>query len=212
MTPCSTPGFPVCRHLPEFARVHVHRICDAIQPSHFFCCPLLLLPSIFPSIKVFSIESAIPIRWPKYWSFSFSISPSNEYSGLIYLRLIGLISLLAKGLSRVFSGTKFGKHQFFMVQLSHLYMTTAKTTALTIRTLLSSQKVPQQDRTCSLSWWWCFVWWRWFLFIISILKKFFDFKRKAWPFSESYCPVATILLLSIFSLTLALSNEFINPE
>ena len=65
------------------------------------CCPLLLLPSIFPSIMVFSNESAVCIRWPKYWSFRFSISPSNKYSGLISFRLTGLISLLSKGLSRV---------------------------------------------------------------------------------------------------------------
>ena len=78
---CSTPGFPVPHHLPELAQAHVHWVGDAIQPS----CPLLsllLLPSIFPSIKVFSNELALPIRWPKYWRFSFSISPSNEYSGL----------------------------------------------------------------------------------------------------------------------------------
>ena len=110
------------------------------------CCRLLLLPSIFPSSMAFSDESALRIRWSKYWSFSFSISPSSEYSGLIYLRLIGFISLLAKGLSRVFSSTKYGEHPFFMVQLSHLYMTTGKTTALTIWTPVSSQKVPQQDR------------------------------------------------------------------
>ena len=100
----------------------------------------------FPSIRVFSNESDLPIRWPKYWSFSFSFSPSSEYSGLIYLRLIGFTSLLAKGPSRVFSSTKYGEQPFFMVQLSHLYMTTGKTTALTIWTPVSSQKVPQQDR------------------------------------------------------------------
>ena len=100
------------------------------------CHPLLLLPSLFPSIKVFSNESALYIRWPKYWSFSFSISPSNEYSGLIALGLTGWISLQSKGLSRVFSNTTVQKHQlfstqlFFIVQLSHSYMTTGKTTAL----------------------------------------------------------------------------------
>ena len=72
------------------------------------CCPLLLLPSIFPSIKVFSNESVLHIRWPKYWSFCFSISPSNEYSGLT-----GLISLQSNGLSRVFSNTTVQNHQFF---------------------------------------------------------------------------------------------------
>ena len=81
-----------------------------------FCCPLLLLPSVFP--RVFSSESALRIRWPKYWSFSFSISLSNEYSGLIPLGLTDLISLLSKGLSRVFSSTTIRKHQFFSAQPS----------------------------------------------------------------------------------------------
>ena len=85
-----------------------------------FCGPLLLLPSIFPSISVFSNESVLHIRWPKYWSFSFSISPSNEYSGLISFRMdwSGWISLLPNGLSRVFSNTTVQKHQFFIAQLS----------------------------------------------------------------------------------------------
>ena len=82
------------------------------------CCPLLLLPSVFPSIRVFSNESVLHIRWPEYWSFSFSISPSNEYSGLIFLGLTCLISLLTKELSRVFSNTTIQKHQFFSAQLS----------------------------------------------------------------------------------------------
>ena len=92
---CSTPGFPVLHCPLEFAQIHVHWVDDAIQPSHPLCCPLLLLPSISPSIRVFSNESALCIRWPKYWRFSFSISPSSEYSGLISLGLTGLISLLA---------------------------------------------------------------------------------------------------------------------
>ena len=80
---------------------------ESVMPSdHLILCrPLLLLPSIFPSIRVFSNELALWIRWPKYWSFSFSISPSNEYSGLIFFRIAGLISLQSKGLSRVFSST-----------------------------------------------------------------------------------------------------------
>ena len=81
-----------------------------------FCHPHLLLPSIIPSIKVFSNESALCIRWPNYWSFS--ISPSNEYPGLISLGLTGLISLQSKGLSRVFSNTTVQKHQFFGAQIS----------------------------------------------------------------------------------------------
>ena len=83
---CSTPGLPVHHQLPEFTLTHVHWVCDTIQPSH----PLSsasLLPSIFPSIRIFSNESALHIRWPKYWSFSFSISPFNEYSGLISFRM-----------------------------------------------------------------------------------------------------------------------------
>ena len=84
---CSTPGFPVLHHLLEFARTHVHRVGDTIQPSHP-CRPLLLLPSIFPSIRVFSTyESALHIRWPEYWNFSFSISLCSEYSVLISFRI-----------------------------------------------------------------------------------------------------------------------------
>ena len=107
-----------------------------MQPSHP-PSPFSPIAFTFPSIRVFSNESDLPIRWPKYWSFSFSFSPSSEYSGLIYLRLIGFISLLAKGPSRVFSSTKYGEQPFFMVQLSHLYMTTGKTTALTIWTFVN---------------------------------------------------------------------------
>ena len=101
------------------------------------CCPLLLLPSIFPSIRVFSNESVFPIRWPKYWSFSFSISPSNEYPGLFSFRM-GWFDLLAvqgtlKSLLQHYSSkASILRHSaFFIVQLSHPYMTTGKTTALT---------------------------------------------------------------------------------
>ena len=92
---------------------------ESVMPSNhlILCCPLLLLPSIFPSIRVFSNESVLHIRWPKYWSFSFSISPSNEYSGLISFRM-DWISLQSKGLSRVFTNTAVQKHQFFSAQLS----------------------------------------------------------------------------------------------
>ena len=93
---------------------------ESVIPSNrlILCRPLLLLPSIFPSIRVFSNESALHMRWPKYWSFSFNIRPSNEYSGLISFRMDLLISLLSKGLSRVFSNPTVQKHQFFCAQLS----------------------------------------------------------------------------------------------
>ena len=94
-------------------------IKSVMPSSHLILChPLLLLPSIPPSIRVFSNESTLPMRWPKYWSFSFSISPSNEYSGLISYR-IDRISLQSKGLSRVFSNTTVQNHQFFGAQLSY---------------------------------------------------------------------------------------------
>ena len=93
---CSTPGFPVHHQLPEPAQTHVHRVGDTIQPSHPRSL-LLLLPSIFPSIRAFSNESLLRISWPKYWSFSFSISPSNEYSGLISFRMDWLNLLAVQG-------------------------------------------------------------------------------------------------------------------
>ena len=121
---CSVPGLPVPHHLLEFIQVHVHRISDAILLSY------PLLPSIFPSIKVFSNGSAVPIRWPKYRSFSFSISPSNEYSGVISFRIDSRLdsSLLQHHSSKA---SIFQWSAFFMVQLSHPYMTTGKTKALT---------------------------------------------------------------------------------
>ena len=82
----STPGLPVHHQLPEFTQTHVHLVSDAIQPSHL-CCPLFLLPPIPPSIRVFSNESMLRMRWPKYWTCSFSISPSKEYPGLISFRI-----------------------------------------------------------------------------------------------------------------------------
>ena len=106
---------------------------DAIQPSHPLMA-LLLLPSIFPSIWVFSNELALSIRWPNYWNFSFSTSPSNEHSGWFPLGLTGLISLQSKGLSRVFSNTAVQKNQFFSAQpslWSHCTWLLEKTTALT---------------------------------------------------------------------------------
>ena len=93
---------------------------ELVMPSNhvILCHPLLLLPSIFPSIKVFSNESALQIRWPKYWSFSFSISPSTDYSGLMSFRMDWLDLLAVQGILRVFSNTIVQKHQFFCAHLS----------------------------------------------------------------------------------------------
>ena len=93
---------------------------ESVMPSNhlIFCCPLLLLPSIFPSTRVFSNESALHIRWPKYWSFSFNISPSNEHPGLITFRMDWLDLLAVQGTLRVFSNTTVQKHQFSGTQLS----------------------------------------------------------------------------------------------
>ena len=126
---CSTPGFPVLHYLPEFAHPHVCWIGDAIHPSHPLS-PLLLLPSVFLSIRVFSSASAVCTRWPKYWSFSLSISPCNEYSGLISFRIDWfdlavqgtLKSLLQHHSSK--ASTLQGSASF-MVQLSHPYVTTS---------------------------------------------------------------------------------------
>ena len=127
----------ISRSLPKFMSI------ESVMPSNHFilCHPLLLLPSIFPSIRVFSNESVLRIRWPKYWSFSFNNSPSNEYSWLISFK-IGWISLQSKGLSTVFFNTALWKHQFFGAQPSlwsnsHICMTTGKTLALTLWTFVS---------------------------------------------------------------------------
>ena len=93
----STPGLPIHHQLPEFTQTHTHRVSDAIQPSHPLFPPLLPLPPIPPSIRVFSNESTLRMRWPKYWSFSFSISPSNEHPGLISFRMDWLHLLAVQG-------------------------------------------------------------------------------------------------------------------
>ena len=113
---CSTPDFPVHHQLLDLAQTHVHRVSDAIQPSHHMSCPLLLPPSVFLSIRIFSDEPVLRIRWPKYWSFS--ISPSNEYSGLISFRMDWLDLLAVQRTSKVFSNTTVQKHKFFSAQLS----------------------------------------------------------------------------------------------
>ena len=137
----STPGLPVHHQLPEFTQTHVHRVSDAIQPSHPLSSLLLLSP-IPPSIRVFSNESTLRMRWPKYWSFSFNISPSNEHSGLISFRMDWL-NLLAvqrtlKSLLQHHSSKAsiLQRSAFFTVQLSHPYMTTGKNIALTRQTFV----------------------------------------------------------------------------
>ena len=122
----STRGFPVHHQFSELA--HVHQVRDAIQPSHPFSSPS---PSIFPRIRVFSNESVLLIRWPKYCSFSFSISPSSEYSGLISFRMDWLDLLAVQGILKSLqqhsSKTSILQHSaFFIVKLSQPYMTTGK--------------------------------------------------------------------------------------
>ena len=127
---CNKPGFPVLHYLLELAELHSNSW--TLMPSNhlILCCLLLLLPSVFPSIRVFSNESVLCIRWLKYWSFSFSISPSNEYSELISFRIdwFGLLEVqgtLKSLLQHHNSKAQTLQHStFFMVQVSHSYMTT----------------------------------------------------------------------------------------
>ena len=133
---CSMPGLPVHHQLqspPKSTSI------ESVMPSYhlILCCPLLLLPPIPPSIRVFSNESTLPMRWPKYWSFSFSIIPSKEHPGLISFRMDWLVLLAVQGtlkslLQHHSSKASIFRHSaFVIVQLSHPYMTTGKTTALT---------------------------------------------------------------------------------
>ena len=138
---CSTPGLPVHHQLPEFTQTHVHWVGDAIQPSHPLSSPSPPVPNPSQHQSLFQWnESTLRMRWPKYWSFSFSIIPSKEIPGP--LEWTGWISLQSKGLSRVFSSTTVQKASilqhsaFFTVHLSHPYMTTGKTIALTRWTLV----------------------------------------------------------------------------
>ena len=131
-----TTAFPVLHYLLEFAQTHVHW-CPVMPSNHLILSCSLLLSSIFPSIKVFSNESILHIRWSKYWSFSFSIRPSNEYSGLISFRIDWFDLLIVQGTLKSLlqyhsSKASILQHSaFFMVQLLHPYMTAGKTIALT---------------------------------------------------------------------------------
>ena len=114
---CSRSGLPVHHQLLEFTQTHIHWVSDTIKPPHPLSSPSLPSFNLSP-IRVFSNESALCIRWPKDWSCSFGISPSNEHSGLIFFRMDWLDLLQSKGLSRVFSNTTVQMHQFFGAQLS----------------------------------------------------------------------------------------------
>ena len=138
---CSMPGLPV--HHNSWSLFKLMSIESMMPSNHIILCrPLLLLPSIFPSIRVFSNESALRIRWPKCWSFSFNISPSNEHSGLISFRMNWLDLLAVQGTLKSLLQHHSSKTSvlqcsaFFMVQLSHPYKTTGKNTALTRQTFV----------------------------------------------------------------------------
>ena len=136
----STPGLPVHHQLPEFTQTHVHRVSDAIQPCHPLSSPSPPA-QIPPSIRVFSNESTLHMRWPKYWSFSFSIIPSKEHPGLIF-RMDWLDFLAVQGTLKSLlqhhssKASILQRSAFFTVQLSHPYMTTGKTIDLTRRTFV----------------------------------------------------------------------------
>ena len=158
---CNMPGFPYHHQLPETTQTHVHRVGDAISNHLILCCPLLLLPSIFPSTRVFSNEPLLYIRWPKYWSFSFSISHSNEYSGLISFRIDWLDLLAVQGTLKSLlqhhssKASILQRSAFFMVQLSHPYMTIGQTIALT-RQIFADKSTSSQNYGLSSShvWMW----------------------------------------------------------
>ena len=132
---CSMPGSSNLHYLREFAQTHIHWVSDAIQPSHPFLQSL--------SIRIFSNELALCIRWLKYWSFSFSISPSNEYSGLISFKINWFDLFAVQGTLKSLlqhhssKASILQRSAFFVVQLSHPYMTPGKTIALTRRTFVS---------------------------------------------------------------------------
>ena len=133
---CSTPGLPVHHQLPEFTQTHVYLVGDAIQPSHPLLSPSPLAPNPSQHQGLFN-ESNLRMRWPKYWRFSFSISPSNEHPGLISFRMDWLDLLAVQGTLKSLlqhhssKASILRRSAFFTVQLSHPYMTTGKTIALT---------------------------------------------------------------------------------
>ena len=136
---CSTSGSSVLQYLSLFKLMSIGLV---VPSNHLMLCSHLLLPSVFPSIRVFSSESVLCIRWPKHWSFSFSISPSSEYSGLISFMIDWLDLLAVQGTLKSLLQHHSSKASilqcsaFFMVQLSHLHMAAGKTIALTIRTIV----------------------------------------------------------------------------
>ena len=151
---CSTPGLPVLHLLPEPAEPPMST--ELVMPSsHLILChPLILLPSIFPRIRVFSNESVLRIRWPQYWSFSFNISPSNEYSGLISFRMDWFDLLAVQWTLKTVLQHHNSKASilqcsaFFAVQLSQPYMTTGKTIAFTRRTFVGKVMSLLFDMLC----------------------------------------------------------------
>ena len=152
---CNKPGFPVHHQLLGLTQTHVHWVSEAIQPF-ILCRPLLLLLSIFPSIRVFPNESVLQIRWPKYWSFCLSISPSNEHPGLVSFRMDWLDLLAVQETRKTLPQHHSSKASilqclaFLTVQLSHLYMTTGETIALTTQTFVG--KVIALLWICYLGW------------------------------------------------------------
>ena len=155
---CSSPGLYDHHQLPESTQKPMS--IESVMPSNhlILCCPLLLLPSVFPSIRVFSNESALYIRWPKYWSFSFSISPSNEHPGLISFKMDWLDLFAVQGTLKSLLQHHSSKASilrcsaFFTVQLSHPYMTTGKTIALTRQTFVGKLGCSERNAisVCSL--------------------------------------------------------------
>ena len=169
---CSTVGLPVHQQLPEFTQT---MSIESVMPSNhlILCHPLLLLPSIFPRIRVFSNESALPIRWQKYWSCSFKISPTNEHQRLISFRMHWLDLLAVQGTLKSLLQHHSSKASilpcsaFFIVQLSHPYMTTGKTIPLTRRTFV--------DKVMSLT----------FNMLSRLVKTFLPRSKIAWLQSPS---------------------------